>query len=142
MTFFGFFRPTQKIGREGPKWGREVLFPAKKNIADIFGRTDFDFGNLYFLDFFGSQISGLGPLGPRVGPPTWAPDAAGAGAGAAGQTPRSQPDPSPSSANETQGANRLQGALAATRSQPNRHTQTSNLFSVSTFTRSESSNKP
>ena len=85
LGFFGFFRPTQKIGREGPKWGREGLFPALRNFADILGRTDFDFENFYFWVFFGSQIFGLGPawahlgpawahpLGPRVGPPTWAP---------------------------------------------------------------------
>ena len=73
MRFFGFFRPTQKMGREGPKWGREGLFPAKKNIADILGRMDFDFENFYVFMFFGSQISGLGPLGPSLGPPTWAP---------------------------------------------------------------------
>ena len=28
LAFFGFFQPTQKMGREGPKWGREVCFPA------------------------------------------------------------------------------------------------------------------
>ena len=74
------------MGWEGPKWGREGLFPAKKNLADILDGTDFDFENLYFLDFFGSQISGLGPawahpLGPSLGPPTWAPRAGGGGRG-------------------------------------------------------------
>ena len=53
------------------------FFLANPDLADILGRTDLDFENFYFLDFFGSQISGLGPawahpLGPRVGPPTWA----------------------------------------------------------------------
>ena len=48
------------------------------DLADTLGRTDLDFENFYFFDFFGPQISGLGPawahpLGPRVGPPTWAP---------------------------------------------------------------------
>ena len=28
--------------------------------------------HFYFLIFWGSQISGLGPLGPSLGPPTWA----------------------------------------------------------------------
>ena len=30
---------------EGPKWGREVLFPANPDLADILGDTDFDFDN-------------------------------------------------------------------------------------------------
>ena len=51
LTFFTFVRPTQKIAREGPKWGREGFFPAKKNLADILGRTDFDFENFHFFDF-------------------------------------------------------------------------------------------
>ena len=51
-------------------------FPTNPDLADILGDTDFDFENLDFL-FFGSQISGLGPawahpLGPGLGPPTWA----------------------------------------------------------------------
>ena len=66
FAFFGFFRPTQKMGWEGPKWGREVLFPANPDLADILGRMDFDFENFYFLDFWGSQISGLGPSGGIV----------------------------------------------------------------------------
>merc|ERR1739843_73235 len=53
-------------------------------LADILGRTDLDFDIFFFFHFFGSQISGLGPawahlgptwahpLGPGVGPPTWA----------------------------------------------------------------------
>ena len=34
---------------DAPKWGREVLFPANSDLADIFGGTDFDFDNFYFL---------------------------------------------------------------------------------------------
>ena len=30
--FFRFFRPTQKIAWDGPKWGREVLFPANPDL--------------------------------------------------------------------------------------------------------------
>ena len=71
------------------------FFSGLKNIADILGRTDFDFENFCFLDFFGSQISGLGPLGPtHLGPDAGAA-AAGAAACAAGRILRSQPDPSP-----------------------------------------------
>ena len=44
-TFFGFFRPTEKMGREGPKWGGDAFLRHKKNLADNLGRTDFDFEN-------------------------------------------------------------------------------------------------
>ena len=54
------------------------LIPTNPDLADILGDMDFDFENVYFFDFAGSQISGLGPawaqLGPTpsLGPPTWA----------------------------------------------------------------------
>ena len=54
----------EKKSWDGPKWGWEGLFPANPDLADILGDTDFDFENLYFLDFLGSQ------LGPGLGP-TW-----------------------------------------------------------------------
>ena len=44
--------------------GSGGFFPAYKNIADILGRTDFDFENFYVFLFFGSQNFGLGPRGP------------------------------------------------------------------------------
>ena len=62
------------------------LLNTNPDLADILGDMDFDFANVYFLDFFGSQISGLGPawaqlrlglgpawaqLGPSLGP-AWA----------------------------------------------------------------------
>ena len=51
---------------DGPKWGREVLFPANPDLADILGDADFDFENSYFFDFFRCQISGLGPAWARA----------------------------------------------------------------------------
>ena len=33
---------------DGPKWGREVLFLANPDLADILGRTDLDFENFIF----------------------------------------------------------------------------------------------
>ena len=60
LAFFGFFRPTQKMGQDGPKWAQEDFFLTNPDLAVILGRTDFDFENFY-LDFLGSQISGLGP---------------------------------------------------------------------------------
>jgi len=35
----------------GPKCGREIIFPANPDLADILGDTDFDFENFYFFDF-------------------------------------------------------------------------------------------
>ena len=36
------------------------FFPTNPDLADILGRTDFDFDNFYFFDFLGSQ-RGPGP---------------------------------------------------------------------------------
>ena len=103
LSNFWIFPAHGKIAWDGPKWGRECLFPANPDLADILGDTDFDFKNFYFWDFLGSQLGpGLGPgLGPNLGPglglglgPSLGPDAAAGGAGA-GRTLRSQPDPSP-----------------------------------------------
>ena len=74
------------MGPDGPKWGQEDLFPANPDLADILGDTNFDFENFhFFLDFLGPKFlawaqlgpTHLGPawahpLGPGVGPPTWA----------------------------------------------------------------------
>ena len=72
MDFLDFSGPCKKWAGRALN-GAGNVFSGIKNIADTLGRTDFDFENFYFLDFFGSQISGLGPLGPSLGPPTWAP---------------------------------------------------------------------
>ena len=90
LAFFGFFRPTQKIGWEGPKWGREVIFPANPDLANISGRTDFDFENFIFFDLLGPKFLAWAQLGSTHLGPAWAhplgfPDAA-AGAGAAQRT--------------------------------------------------------
>ena len=44
-AIFVFFRPTEKMAREDPKWGRDAFLRHKKNLADNLGRTDFDFEN-------------------------------------------------------------------------------------------------
>ena len=41
----------QKMAWDGPKWGREVIFPTNPDLADILGRMDFDFENFQFWDF-------------------------------------------------------------------------------------------
>ena len=50
-AIFGFFRPTQKMGPDGPKWGQDDFFPTNPDLADILGRMDLDFDKFYFLDF-------------------------------------------------------------------------------------------
>ena len=76
FCIFSIFPAHAENGPRWPQMGPGRFFPTNPDLADILGRTDFDFENFYFLDFFGSQISGLGPLGPHVGPltlgPTWA----------------------------------------------------------------------
>ena len=81
---FAFFRSMEKLVPNGAR----SFFPINPDLADILGDTDFDFENLYFLDFFESPISrfpgprfpnfqksGLGPAWARLGPslgPAWA----------------------------------------------------------------------
>ena len=66
------------MSREGPKWAQEDFFPTNPDLADILGRTDVDFENFYFWDYFafqlprfpGPQKSGLGQAwasGPGLG---------------------------------------------------------------------------
>ena len=74
MAFSAFFRPTQKMGPDGPKWGQEDFFPTNPDLADILGRTDLDFENFYFFDLLGPKILAWAQLGPtHLGPSTWAP---------------------------------------------------------------------
>ena len=69
-TFFGFFRPLEKMGPDGPKWGQEDFFPTNPDLADILGRTDLDFENFYlffqFLDpkFLDFQVPDFQDLAP------------------------------------------------------------------------------
>ena len=84
---FDFFRSMEKIAWDGPKWDREGLFPANPDLANILGRMDLDFQNVYFFlhfcwipnfwisrlpDFQNLARAGLGPwagwTGPQVGP--------------------------------------------------------------------------
>ena len=40
-----------KMAWDGPKWGREDVFPTNPDLAGIWGRTDLDFEIFYFSDF-------------------------------------------------------------------------------------------
>ena len=71
----------EKMAWDGPKWGREDFFPTDPGLANILGRTDLDFENLYsfhFLDpkFMDFQVprfpkSGLGRAGLGPWATTW-----------------------------------------------------------------------
>ena len=92
LIFLYFSGPWTNWPQMAPNGARNVFFPANPELADIFGDTEFDFENFYFLGFFwyprfpdfqvpNFQISrnlawaslgpslGLGPLGwaPRLG---------------------------------------------------------------------------
>ena len=41
----------EKLAWNGPKWGRELFFPANPDLADILGRMGLHFENLYFWEF-------------------------------------------------------------------------------------------
>ena len=62
---FAFFRPTQKMGTEGPKWGQEDFFPTSPDLADILGGMDLDFENFIVSFFFGVPHFWLGPTWGR-----------------------------------------------------------------------------
>ena len=46
------------------KKGQELFVPTNQDLANILGRTYFDSENLYFGDYFGSQISRF--PGPQI----------------------------------------------------------------------------
>ena len=69
---------------DGPKWGREDLFPANPDLADILGDTDFDFDFFIFgifldpkfpdfqvPDFQISRNLAWAQSGPSLGWPPW-----------------------------------------------------------------------
>ena len=47
LYIFVIFRSMEKIAWDGPKWGREFLFPANPDLADIWGDMDVDFDNFH-----------------------------------------------------------------------------------------------
>ena len=67
-SVFRFFRPTEKMGPDGVR----RIFPTNPDLADILGRTDFDFENFYFLDFLGPEFLAWAQLGPTHLGPAWA----------------------------------------------------------------------
>ena len=44
------------MGPDGPKWGQEDFCPTNPDLADILGRTEFDFENFNLLDFLVPNI--------------------------------------------------------------------------------------
>ena len=69
MTYFDFFLVHGKIAWDGSKWGREGLFPANPDLADILGDMDLDFENFHFCDFLVSKFLDFRvPRFPKSGP--------------------------------------------------------------------------
>ena len=87
------------MGPDGPKWGQEDFFPTNPDLADILGRTDFDFENFYFFDFVGPKFLAWAQLGPtHLGPagvhplgPGWGKIFWGTGPCMMGEPPSRQP---------------------------------------------------
>ena len=46
----------EKMAWGGPKWGREVIFPANPDLADILDDMDLDFVNFHFLYVLDSKF--------------------------------------------------------------------------------------
>ena len=81
LYIFSIFPAHTKNWPRGPQMGPRGFFATNPDLADILGRTDFDFENFYFFDFLGPKFlawAHLGPAwahphGPGLGPPSWAP---------------------------------------------------------------------
>ena len=54
----------EKRASDGPKWGREDLFPTNPDLADILGRTDLNSENFHFFDLLNPKKSGF--PGPQI----------------------------------------------------------------------------
>ena len=76
--FVDFSGPRKKWVGKAPNGARRIFVPTNSDLADILGRTDFDFENFYFFDFLGPCLgpawawawawAGPGPgLGPGLG---------------------------------------------------------------------------
>ena len=63
FDIFVLFRSMEQMAWDGPKWGREDLFPANPDLVDILGRTDSDFEILFFW-IVESKCSGF--RGPQI----------------------------------------------------------------------------
>ena len=56
-----------------PQMGPGGFFPTNPDLADILGDTDFGFENFIFFMLLGPKfLAWAHPLGPSLGPPTWA----------------------------------------------------------------------
>ena len=69
LNMFLFFLVHGKNAWDGPKWGREGLFPANPDLADILGDMDSDFDNFHFDIFLDSKFLDFQvPRFPKSGP--------------------------------------------------------------------------
>ena len=63
------FRSMEKIAWDGPKWGREGLFPTNPDLVDILGDINLDFENSHFFMLGGSKFLEFQvAIFPKAGP--------------------------------------------------------------------------
>ena len=100
LAFFAFFRPTQKMGPGGAKWGQEDFFLLIQTVPIFWAERILILRIFIFWIFWAPNLGpawarpwaqlgpDLGPgLGPGLGPHTWAQTWAQACAQAWAQTP-------------------------------------------------------
>ena len=63
LTIFGFFRPTEKMGREGPKWGGDAFLRHKKKTSPtIWAERILILRTFDFWFFWGPKLASFFPL--------------------------------------------------------------------------------
>ena len=65
-----FFRISTAQAKNGPRWpqmGPGGFFPTNPDLADILGRTDFDFEDFYLFLYFSCPCKKWAQMGPKWG---------------------------------------------------------------------------
>ena len=57
----------EEMAWDGPKWGREGLFPANPDLANILGDMDLDFEDSFLIPNFQIQVTRFPELWPEPG---------------------------------------------------------------------------
>ena len=71
LALFALFQFMETNHGNGPKWCQEDVFLLIQALPTFWAERIWIL-RIFTFEIFGSQISGLGPLGPSLGPPTWA----------------------------------------------------------------------
>ena len=65
LAIFGFFRPTQKMGREGPKWGGDAFLRHSKTSPTIWAERILILRTFDFWIFFGPKFASIFFMGEQ-----------------------------------------------------------------------------